>query len=188
MSLKRTFKNIGFAVCYIYWLSMMFAVPYFNWRYAKEHGFMSWLVFGEVIASAKSLIWPYYAVVGFSPGGSTAEARTDLHLANSKHAANEALSLINRFGGVTELPPKEASDAARLLQASVTEAELVDDSYLKQIHPEFLRRFRDEYTGSLRDLRDGIRTSDHAKLISAAAAYNSFSDWVSTHAKELKFP
>jgi hypothetical protein len=98
------------------------------------------------------------------------------------------LSLIDRFGGVTELPPKEASDVARLLQTSVTEAELVDDSYLKQVHPEFLRRFRDEYTGSLRDLADGIRTSDHAKQISAATTYNSFSEWVSTHAKELRFP
>lgn len=127
--MKTTFRNIGLAVWYIYFLSMMLAVPYFNWGYAKEHGFMSWLVFGEVIATAKSLIWPYYAVVGLCPRGSSAEARTDPHFANSRRASHEALSLINRFGGVTELPPKEASDVARLLQASVTEAELMDDLY-----------------------------------------------------------
>jgi hypothetical protein len=149
---------------------------------------VSWLAFGEVIATAKSVIWPYYAVVGFGLGRSSGDARTDLHFANSRRASNEALNLIDRFGGVTELPPKEASDVVRLLQASVTEAELVDDSYLKQVHPEFLRRFRDEYTGSLRDLADGIRTGDQVKQISAGTAYNSFSDWVHTHAKELKFP
>lgn len=186
--MKKTLKNIGLAAYYIYFLSMMFAAPYFNWRYAKEHGFMSWLVFGEVVATAESLIWPYYAVVGFGPGGSGVGANTDLHFANSRRDSREALSLVARFGGLTELTPKQASDVARLLQASVSEAELVDDSYLKQVHPEFLRRFRDEYTGSLRDLADGIRTSDRAKQDSAATAYNNFSDWVSAHAKELKFP
>jgi hypothetical protein len=184
--MKQTFLNIiGFAF-YIYVMSMTFAAPYYNWQYAKENGFVNWLFFGEVVATAKSLIWPYYAVVGFS---SEQAHHTDLHFANSRRASTEALNLVNRFdGGLADLPSKDASDVARLLEASVTEAELVDDSYLKQVHPEFLRRFRDEYTGSLRDLADGVRTSDVAKQIAAATAYNSFSEWVKTHAKELKFP
>lgn len=187
--MKKIFKNVGLAVFYIYLLAFSFiATPYFNWRYAKEHGFRSWLVFGEVIATAKAAIWPYYVAASFGPGRSSADARTDVHFANSRRASHEALNVISRFGGVTELPPKEASDVAQLLQASVTEAELVEDTYLQQVHPEFLRRFREDYTGSLRNLADGIRTGDRVKQISAAAAYNNFSEWVSTHAKELKFP
>ena len=184
--MKKTLRSIGFAVCYIYLGVTFLATPYFNWRYAVEHGFGSWLFFGEVIATAKAAIWPYYALVPSARRGSV-EAYTDLHFANSRRASHEALSVISRFGGITELPPKEASDVVRLLQASVTEAELVDDSYLQQVHPEFLRRFRDEYTGSLGELADGIRTGDQAKEISGAANYNSFSEWVSTHAKELNF-
>jgi|GEM_PF-3126376 len=42
--------------------------------------------------------------------------------------------------------------------------------------------------GSLRSYTDGVRTGDQAKLISAATTYNSFSEWMSTHAKELRFP
>lgn len=185
--MKKKFRTIGFAVYYIYIGIALVATPYFNWRYAVEHGFGSWLLFGEVIATAKAAIWPYYAVAALARRANV-EARLDVDFANSRRASHEALSIINRFGGITELPPNEASQVVRLLQASVTEAELVDDSYLQRVHPEFLRRFRDEYTRSLRDLADGIRTGDQAKAISGAANYNSFSEWVSTHAKELKFP
>lgn len=186
--MKKKLTPIGPALCNVYFFSMMFAVPYFNWRYAKEHGFVRWILFGEVIATAESLIWPYYAVVGFGPRGSRAGANTDEHFANSRRDSSEALSLIARFGGLTELPPEQSAVVARLLQAAVSQAELVDDSYLRQIHPEFLRRFRDEYTGSLRDLADALRASDRVKQDSAAVAYNNFSDWMSAHAKELKFP
>ena len=35
-----------------------FASLYYNWEYAKEHGFWAWLMFGEVIATIKGLLWP----------------------------------------------------------------------------------------------------------------------------------
>ena len=69
--MKQTFRNIGLAVFYIYFLSTILAAAYFNWAYFNEHGFMRWLVFGDVIATAKSVIWPYYAVVGFGSGRSS---------------------------------------------------------------------------------------------------------------------
>jgi hypothetical protein len=77
---------------------------------------------------------------------------------------------------------------AQLLETAVTEAELVDDTYLQRVHPEFLRRYREDYIGSLRSFADGFRTGDEAKLIPATATYNNFVEWESTHAKDLKFP
>jgi hypothetical protein len=187
--MKKAFKSIGFAVLYIYFLAfLLIATPYFNWRYARQHGFGSWLAFGEIIATAKAAIWPYYAVAGFGRGRSSTETRSDQHYTNSKRACDEALRVVIRFGGVTTLPPKEASDVAQLLQAAVTEAELVDDAYLERVHPEFRRRYREEYISSLRALADGVRTGDQVKQISATATYNSFSEWMSVHTKELKFP
>jgi len=32
--------------------------PYFNWQYAQEHGFMSWLLLGEVHATLRAVVWP----------------------------------------------------------------------------------------------------------------------------------
>lgn len=187
--MKKTFKSISFAVFYIYFLAfVLIATPYFNWRYARQHGFASWVVFGEIIATAKAAIWPYYAVVSFDSGRSNADTRSDQHYTNSKRACDEALRVVIRFGGVTTLPPKEVSNVAQLLQAAVTEAELVDDAYLERVHPEFRPRYQGDYIGSLRLLADGVRAGDRIKQISATATYNSFSEWMSAHAKELKFP
>jgi hypothetical protein len=131
---------------------------------------------------------PDHAGSRFGSERSNVEARSDLHYINSKHDCDEALRVVIRFGGVTELPSKEASDVAELLQASVTEAELVKDSYLQQVHPEFVRRYKDDYIASLRSLAEAVRTGNLVKQISASATYNRFSDWMSSHANELKFP
>lgn len=188
LAMNKILKNVGFAVLYIYFFSLVFAMPYFNWRYARDHGFVSWLVFGEIIASAKAVIWPYYAVARFGPRSENAVAHTDSHYDRCIDASDEAGKVIARFHGITQLPPKDAAHVVELLQLSVAEAELVQDSYLRQVHPEFLRRFREEYTGSLQELADGIRTGDRLKQLSAATAYNNFCKWMNDHAKELKVP
>lgn len=41
-------------------VSALIFAPLYNWRYAKENGFVKWLLLGEVVSTAKSFIWPYY--------------------------------------------------------------------------------------------------------------------------------
>ncbi len=45
-------------------ISGLFAV-YFNWIYANLHGFISWLFFGEIIATIQGLLWPIYLITGY---------------------------------------------------------------------------------------------------------------------------
>lgn len=187
--MKQTFQKICVVTLQIYFLvAFVIVTPYFNWRYAVQNGFVSWFYFGEVVATAQAMIWPYYAVASFSSGQSSALARNELHLNNSKRACDEAMRIVIRFNGFKAMPPKESSEVVKLFQASVTEAELVDDSFLQQLHPEFCRRYREDYIGSLRTLAEGLRTGDHVKLISAAATYNSYTEWMRTHVNEFKSP
>lgn len=51
---------------YVYFIGTMISVPYFNWCYSRDHGFVSWLLFGEIIATAQGAIWPVYALSGGS--------------------------------------------------------------------------------------------------------------------------
>ncbi|MEO2031099.1 MAG: hypothetical protein ABGZ35_03335, partial [Planctomycetaceae bacterium] len=37
---------------------------YFNWQYANNHGFVSWLFLGGVTSTAKAFAWPYFALAG----------------------------------------------------------------------------------------------------------------------------
>ncbi len=65
---------------------------------------------------------------------------------------------------------------------------MVQDSYLQQVHPEFLRRYRDDYTTSLRSLADSMRTNNQIEGVIAAVKYDGFCDWMHKHSAELKFP
>ena len=46
----------------VYLCTVPFAAGYYNWQYARENGFMTWLLLGEIVPSAKSLVWPYFAL------------------------------------------------------------------------------------------------------------------------------
>jgi hypothetical protein len=44
----------------IYFISVAIFISYFNWQFAKENGFLKWLILGQIVPTAKSLVWPYY--------------------------------------------------------------------------------------------------------------------------------
>ena len=69
--MKKAFQKIGLMIWYAYFVITMLTIPVFNWRYAKEHGFVSWLFLGEVVATAKAVVWPYYAITAL--GGRTGD-------------------------------------------------------------------------------------------------------------------
>jgi hypothetical protein len=60
--MKKAFQKIGLMIWYAYFVITMLTIPVFNWRYAREHGFVSWLLLGEVVATFKAVAWPYYAI------------------------------------------------------------------------------------------------------------------------------
>ena len=37
---------------------------YFNWVYAITKGFISWLFFGEIVATIQGFLWPIYVLTG----------------------------------------------------------------------------------------------------------------------------
>ena len=43
-----------------YGISVAIFGLYYNYEYAQTHGFLSWLFFGEIIATLKSLVWPLF--------------------------------------------------------------------------------------------------------------------------------
>ena len=54
--MDKILKTIGI----VYAISVVIYGLYYNWLYATTHGFLSWLFFGEFIASFKALIWPLF--------------------------------------------------------------------------------------------------------------------------------
>jgi len=77
MNEKKPLKELAALALSFYMLSVALAVPYFNWQYAKRHGFASWLMLGEVVATAQALVWPYYALAGRDDAPKCTDAEKD---------------------------------------------------------------------------------------------------------------
>ena len=58
--LKYILSKFVYFIFAAYMYTMIIAVPWFNWQYAKDNGFMKWLLLGEFVSTGKALIWPYY--------------------------------------------------------------------------------------------------------------------------------
>lgn len=62
--MKRIRHNFGGStvetLLVIYGISVMIMGAYYNWKYAVENGFIQWLFLGEIVASLKALIWPFF--------------------------------------------------------------------------------------------------------------------------------
>ncbi len=64
---KSPFQAIVIGIFMLYILSSSFAAAYFNWQYATQHGFLKWLLLGEITATLKGFVWPYYALSQSTP-------------------------------------------------------------------------------------------------------------------------
>ena len=62
--------NAFITIIFLYFVSCSFAALYFNWEYARENGFAKWILFGEFAPTARSLVWPYFAL-GAGPSSSS---------------------------------------------------------------------------------------------------------------------
>ena len=182
--MKKVAQKTALVIWYLYFVVAILAVPFFNWRYAREHGVVSWLCFGEVVATAKGVIWPYYAVTALQRHDDAGDD-IDMHFVTSRRASHRALVIINDEGGLTGLTDHKRKEVVQLLESAAAEAALVQESFLQEIHADFPRNWKDGYTAALTDLIEGLQTRDEQRQLAAVTKYNAFSDWVENHAREM---
>ncbi|MCX6626542.1 MAG: hypothetical protein NTW28_02785 [Candidatus Solibacter sp.] len=136
--MKRTL-SVVFAV---WFFGAAIMLPYFNWQYAVEHGFMTWMFFGEIIPSAKALVWPYYAFKRVHDG-KNAEPSTVLirsrneftTFLNALRFSQQATKIINRG----EEPTREIM--AQIIQfekKALAVGRAVDCNVLNSVYPELV--------------------------------------------------
>lgn len=106
--MKKIFSNLLTVAVFLYALPILIFLPYFNWQYAKENGFLEWLILGEIVPTAKSLIWPYYIL--FSEPGHPVAGDTSSKVA--EYTDNE-YNYVFQFPSDWKMkppPPKQEGD------------------------------------------------------------------------------
>lgn len=67
-SMTRALRGAAQVLLGCYCLGAMVTLPYYNWQYAKEHGFVSWMFLGQIVPSLKAATWPYFVFVRMREG------------------------------------------------------------------------------------------------------------------------
>lgn len=182
--MKKILLNILTAIVYIYFIiAILIFTPYYNWNYAKTHGFVKWICFGEIVATAKAIVWPYYAF--FSTPVNHYDSPDATHFSNSKKAFDEALIIVDEVGDVSKLPIDLKAKFADLLRLAINEANQVQPPYLKEAHINYPNMYKNKYIHGMSVMLQGIETDNTALVLSGAFECNEFADWIQINKGEF---
>ena len=100
-------------------LSLLYLIPtawfgfYYNWKYAREHGFVNRLMFGKFVSTGKAFAWPYFMLTEWH--SSQAIEDGDRHYLQAKTANDEAAKIVNRYDHLVDMKPEDAKTAASVV-------------------------------------------------------------------------
>lgn len=157
------------------WVAFLGFVPYFNWQYAKQHGFVNWLLLGEVVPTLKAIVWPYFVFFD-----KTVDKETIDHLVKCFDYSNQATDLL----GDKNKPNYDKGKAPKILELykkSLAEAKQVDIDQLNQIYDGFGTHFRDECKRGLEYTVEGYEKENIENFLKGYALLSLWSDWYSEH-------
>ena len=172
---EKIIKIIIYILLVIYIIPFAYFMFYFNWEYAKKNGFVSWLCFGEVVVTAKSIIWPYYVFLNKESNVTEVINQNDLdsinHFKNSRINSDSALLLIRTSSIIGDslefqnITPYDKKQIVNLLNTAIKEAKLVNNDLLDKIHPELSEKYAKHYIIGLEMIKAGINNNERNKLL-----------------------
>ena len=187
--LTRIGQVVILPLFYIYLIGAMISVPYFNWCYARDHGFASWLFIGEIVPTFQAGIWPYYALSGSSkPDWSNGERDNLEHFYRSLDASQQAVQIVN--AGQHDRPSNEELEAfVALHKIALNEARKVDLEVLAKAHPELPTQFRDKYVRYLEFInRFFTSNGSFYDQSTAQKMWNEWAEWNNANATHIHMP
>ena len=171
---QKIFGNIIGSVIGLYFMAaFMVFTPYYNWNYAKTHGFMEWLLFGEVVATAKAIAWPYFVLS--SSGGSSS------HVSKAINYSNKATAIRNKGGPYQQISQADMDSIVGYYKKALQEAKKADIEAMNKHCPGFGDHFKKEFTGGLELFIKSYETGDPMSSIASQAMLDQWGNWFSAN-------
>ncbi len=187
--MKRPLKVLAQIVLAVYFWPMLFFVPYYNWTYAREHGFGRWLLLGELAATGKALVWPYFALTDGAKASWTDQQRENArHIVKSFDARQAATKLANQGPPYSSVPPAETQERQRLYHVALDEARQVTDEVLEKVLPGLGKPFREKYQRSIELQLQAIDQANVAAEIAGSQLHDEWVDWINPRLRQLRIP
>ena len=184
---QRSSRLVGL-VLGMYGLTFLAAVPYFNWQYAREHTFTSWLMFGGLKATVKAAVWPYYAVVqSRAPSWSAEEIANSRHFFASMEASRAATRLLKSSVN-SSVPQATVDEFLRLQRLALYEAALVRNDVLEKAMPGLAVVWREKYERSLKLSLRAVEQREVRGQLAASRLHDEWVDWINSNKNNIRVP
>jgi hypothetical protein len=185
-----------------YIVTIGLAATYYNWEYARTHGFLPWVFFGEIVPTAKALVWPYFTFHKGDSSGASNPVDAELKktaLTPSQIAEMEAKKLIlaiNYSQQATYLlnsaPHENLADYPNLShilayrRKAIQVGRSVNTDVLNGVYPELGDRFRSEFVEAISLFVHGSDTQSDDELRRSKLLNDEWADWYEGHRKAIE--
>jgi hypothetical protein len=134
---RRTATGVLQLVLVVYAFGVMGSGAYFNWTYARDNGFIKWLLLGQIVPSAKAFIWPYFTYEHFE--AKARRAAEDAALDHSPHADSVRVVLMTTVAmqdliQETAKGVRDTGAVVRTLRAELSQVDAVSREALDAVY------------------------------------------------------
>ena len=167
---RNAVKGCALLLFYAYFLPAgCLFVPYYNWQYAQSNGFLSWVFFGELVATAKAFAWPYFVL-----SGAQSSAR---HFGNSIKYHNSAAEIVNKGRPFEAMSKEDAERMLHFLRKALAEAKAVKIDELNARLPGFGDQYRSKCIRGLEETIHGYENGDIDRSLRGQVLMEQWGDW-----------
>jgi len=149
-------------LCYVV-PALFFFLPYYNWQYAQENSFFSWVMGGEIVATGKSLVWPYFVFFAEESEEGANLSEEDQESIRHFRDSNKAMASAQKFMREGKKSGDRASYQKLVIErfhVAESEAKSIDVGFLKRVHSELSERYLQGYIPSIEMMRKGYEDQD----------------------------
>ncbi len=178
------------------------AAAYYNWEYARTNGFLRWAVLGEVVPTAKALVWPYCILRSHDSAGTATPTTTEIERTRlTKHQIAEMevkkfILAINYSQQATYLlnsaPHENLDDYPNIKEIladrrkALEVGQAADVNVLNSVFPELGNRFKDEFLEAVSLFVHGYETSSDSDFRRSKLLNDAWADWYMSHRKAIE--
>jgi hypothetical protein len=187
----------------LYVFTVSIAAAYYNWQFARDHGFVSWILLGEIVPTLKATVWPYFAFHQEDRAQAPQETRTNrpevVGLTRSQVVRAETKKLLLAMGvsqqasylliddvhlNLAEHP--KLKEIIELRQRALEAADSVDVEILNSMYPDLGSHFRDDFTGGIKKFLEGCRTYSRAAFVESKTLNDRWADWYNANRAQIE--
>ncbi len=185
----------------LYLATVGIAAAYYNWEYARTNGFLRWAILGEIVPTAKAIVWPYFSfrsdpIKIANPGRTeleetrlTAKQISEMEVKKFVLAINysqQATYLLNSAPHENLEDYPNLQDILTYRRKAIEVGKAVDTGVLNSVFPSLGDRFKGEFVEAMSLFVHGCETQSDDELRQSKQLNDEWADWYGTHRKAIE--